>query len=253
MLFSLLAIDFPEDLAWRYLLKLTSFGPRYPGTQGHRLAKEYIIQELSRYTHPDTQVFFIDKIEFTNIYATFGKGKLKYVIGTHWDTVKDVGANNGASGVAVLLALADVLAKENLKEKIILVFFDGEDYGELINGSQEFVRRMKEKPEGVVIIDMVGDKNLEIYAEGFSLAFAREFTEEIFKLAEELGLPSFHREKKYTIKDDHLPFLRAGIPACLLIDFDYPYWKTPQDTPDKCSKESLGEVGKLLLELIRRN
>lgn len=251
-MFNLLAISFPQDLAWEYLIKLTSFGPRYPGEEGHRLAKEFIIDELSRYNSPDTQTFFIDGIEFTNIYITFGEGKLKYIIGTHWDTVKDIGANNGASGVAVLLALSRVLSGERLDKRVMLVFFDGEDYGDLINGSMEFIRRIKEKPEGVVIIDMIGDKDLDIYMEGFSLSFAREFTEKVFRLADELKLTSFHAKKKYTIKDDHLPFLRAGIPACLLIDFDYPYWKTQEDTPDKCSKESLGEVGKLLLELIRR-
>jgi Zn-dependent M28 family amino/carboxypeptidase len=154
------------------------------------------------------------------------------------------GANDGASGVAVLLELARVLPDDTVP--VWLVFFDAEDNGRIpgwdwILGSREFVRNNPLQPQAVVIVDMIGDADLNIYKERNSNP---ELTEEILSVAKSLGYENvFLPEYKFSMLDDHTPFLEAGIPAVDIIDFDYPYWHTVQDTPDKVSAESLQAVG----------
>jgi Zn-dependent M28 family amino/carboxypeptidase len=159
------------------------------------------------------------------------------------------GANDGASGVAVLLELSRVLSSR-LDKKIWLVFFDAEDNGNIqgqdwILGSREFVDKLEGKPDAVVIIDMIGDADLNIYWEKNS---DPNLSVEIWDAANEIGYSDvFIRQYKYTIIDDHIPFVRAGIAAVDIIDFDYPYWHTTEDTPDKVSPQSLEAVGTTLL------
>jgi Zn-dependent M28 family amino/carboxypeptidase len=157
------------------------------------------------------------------------------------------GANDGASGVSVLLELARSLPKETVP--IWLVFFDAEDNGRIegwdwILGSREFVKNNPVRPRAAIIVDMIGDADLNIYKERNS---DPELTDEIWEVARELGYESeFIPEYKHAMLDDHTPFLEAGIPAVDIIDFDYPYWHTIQDTPDKVSAESLRAVGETL-------
>lgn len=154
------------------------------------------------------------------------------------------GANDGASGVAVLLELARSLPEETVP--VWLVFFDAEDNwniegwdGEL--GSRTFVESLTTRPQAVVIVDMIGDADLNIYKERNSNS---EITEQIWSIAKSLGYESkFVPQYKYSMIDDHTPFLQAGLPAVDIIDFDYPYWHTIQDTPDKVSAQSLQIVG----------
>jgi Zn-dependent M28 family amino/carboxypeptidase len=130
-----------------------------------------------------------------------------------------------------------------------LVFFDAEDQGHFngwswILGSRAFVEELKYKPQAVVIVDMIGDADLNIYMEKNSDPTLRA---EIWATAAQLGYrKNFIPEEKYPMLDDHTPFLEAGIPAVDLIDFDYPYWHTTQDTPDKVSAQSLKVVGETL-------
>ena len=177
------------------------------------------------------------------------------------------GANDGASGVAVLLELARVLPgilEENLQQNQIyddssvqqvwLVFFDLEDNGDIpgydwILGSTEFVKSLEEHPSAAVIIDMIGDSNLKIYIEANSNEY---LSEEIWEHANKLGYgEQFIPQSKYSILDDHIPFLENGIDAVDIIDFDYAYWHTTQDTIDKVSPESLKIVGDTLLKWIQ--
>jgi Zn-dependent M28 family amino/carboxypeptidase len=157
------------------------------------------------------------------------------------------GANDGASGVAVLLELARALPENTVP--VWLVFFDAEDNGRIEGwdwtlGSPEFVRHYSVQPRAVVIVDMIGDADLNIYKEHNSNP---ELTDQIWETASNLGYGSrFIMEYKYSMQDDHQPFLQAGIPAVLIIDFDYPYWHTVGDTPDKVSAESLQAVGETL-------
>jgi Zn-dependent M28 family amino/carboxypeptidase len=157
------------------------------------------------------------------------------------------GANDGASGVAVLLGLARSLPENSVP--VWLVFFDAEDNGRIegwdwILGSREFVRTNPVQPRAAVIVDMIGDADLNIYKERNSNS---ALTDEIWEVAKGLGYESkFIPEYKHTMIDDHTPFLEAGIPAVDIIDFDYPYWHTVQDTTDKVSAESLQAVGETL-------
>ena len=160
-----------------------------------------------------------------------------------------LGANDGASGVAVLLELARVIPK-SFNGKIWLVYFDAEDNGNLpggewILGSRSFVESLEGKPDAVIVVDMIGDTDLNIFMERYS---DLELTNEIWEVASLLGYENqFIPQLKYQIIDDHLPFVQAGIPAVDIIDFDYPYWHTAGDTIDKVSPESLQIVGEVVL------
>jgi Zn-dependent M28 family amino/carboxypeptidase len=139
---------------------------------------------------------------------------------------------------------------ENVRRHVWLVFFDAEDNGNIagwdwILGSKAFVEQLDGKPDAAVIVDMVGDKDLNIYMEQNS---DLTLSAEIWSQAAQLGYSQqFIPSPKYRMLDDHTPFLNAGIPAVDIIDFDYPYWHTSADTPDKVSAESLQAVGDTLL------
>jgi Zn-dependent M28 family amino/carboxypeptidase len=182
------------------------------------------------------------------------------IIGAHYDTriFADFdennpeepvpGANDGASGVAVLIELARVLDTSSLSNPVWMVFFDAEDNGRIpgwdwILGSRYFVDHMEIEPDFVVIVDMVGDRDLQLYYERNS---DPEIRREIWDVAQTLGYSEFVAEEKYSILDDHTPFLQAGIPAVDIIDFDYPYFHTTEDLPDKVSADSLSVVGRTL-------
>jgi Zn-dependent M28 family amino/carboxypeptidase len=162
-------------------------------------------------------------------------------------TQAPLGANDGASGVAVLLELARSLPKETVP--LWLVFFDAEDNGRIegwdwVLGSRAFVEEIPVRPEAVVIVDMIGDSDLNIHLEQSSNPVIRA---EIWGTAEKLGYGGqFINQEKYNMLDDHTPFLEAGIPAVDIIDFDYPHYHTMQDTLDKVSAESLQAVGETL-------
>jgi Zn-dependent M28 family amino/carboxypeptidase len=169
------------------------------------------------------------------------------------------GANDGASGVAVLLEFARILPpyldqitkleKDSFRQ-VWLVFFDAEDNGRLegwdwILGSKAFVADLEMYPDAAVVVDMIGDADLNIYKERYSDTL---LINEIWEQAKQLGYSDyFIPTYKYNILDDHYPFLVKGIPAVDIIDFDYPYWHTTSDTIDKVSSHSLQIVGDTLL------
>jgi len=154
--------------------------------------------------------------------------------------------------VAVLLELSRVLPQET-DQQVWLLFIDAEDQGNLpsrewIEGSTAFVKDLVGRPSAVVIIDMIGDTDLNIFKEKNSNIF---LTNQIWQTAANLGYDNvFIDEFKYSIIDDHLPFIRQGIPAVDIIDFDYPYWHTLADTTDKVSSNSLEIVGRTLAQWI---
>jgi glutaminyl-peptide cyclotransferase len=263
----LLPTQFSGERALRDIEKQLAMGPRFPGTPGHdRIVKwmagelkmigwEVEVQETEQMGIPIRNV--IGKREKTGSTGPW------IILGAHYDTrmfadedpdpeKRDQpvpGANDGASGVAVLLELARVLPKD-LDGKVWLVFFDAEDNGRIpgwdwILGSRAFVQGLDSHPDGVVIVDMIGDADLQIYYERSS---DQEIIQSIWSRAGRLGYGQFIPEPKYHMIDDHTPFLEAGIRAAVLIDFDYPYWHTTQDTLDKVSAESLEAVGRTLEE-----
>lgn len=247
-----------------------AFGARTPGSPGHARTIEWIqaelkaagwrshIQSAEMMGHPIRNIVAYRKEEApevilaahydTRIYADHDPEPLK-------QTEPVPGANDGASGVAVLLELARSLPEAT--PPTWLVFFDAEDNGNIqgwdwILGSRAFVQELDQYPEAVVIVDMIGDADQTIYIETNS---DRALVDEIWTVAAELGYAErFIAQPKYSMLDDHTPFLQAGIPAVDIIDFDYPYYHTSADTPDKVSAKSLEAVGNTLKEwLIRRN
>jgi Zn-dependent M28 family amino/carboxypeptidase len=198
-----------------------------------------------------------------NVIAKRGSGAPWIILGAHYDTrllanndpnpalrgEPVLGANDGASGVAVLLELGRVLPAD-YAGTVWLVMFDVEDNGNIegwdwILGSRAFAESLSEHPDAVVIVDMIGDADLQIYLEANSDETLRA---EIWDQAAALGYGAiFINEEKHSMLDDHTPFLELGIPAVDIIDFDYPYWHTTQDMLDKVSAESLQAVGDTLL------
>lgn len=255
-------VMFDGQRAYADVQTQVAFGARLPGSEGHARVVEWIGQELVKAGwQVEVQESEALGHPVKNIVAKRSAEPPQIIIGAHYDsrmfadndpdaaqhTSFVPGANDGASGVAVLLELARSLPKETVP--VWLVFFDAEDNGRIegwdwILGSREFVKNNPVQPRAVVIVDMIGDADLNIYKERNSNP---DLTDEIWEVAKGLGHESkFIPEYKYSMLDDHTPFLEAGLPAVDIIDFDYPYWHTVQDTPDKVSAESLQAVGETL-------
>jgi Zn-dependent M28 family amino/carboxypeptidase len=219
-----------------------AFGPRIPGSEGHARLQAWLQQELEAagwQVDLQTSEAFGQTIE--NLVARRSAEPPQIILGAHYDTriyadndpdpaqrnQPVPGANDGASGVAVLLELARSLPENS--ESLWLVFFDAEDNGPIagwdwILGSREFVRINTVQPRAVIIVDMIGDADLNIYKERNSNP---DLMDEIWSVAAGLGYGAkFIPELKYSMLDDHTPFLEVGIPAVDIIDFDYPYWHT---------------------------
>ena len=259
--------DFNAARAYKDVLTQVNFGPRTPGSPAHDATVEYIQSELVKAGwEVEIQQGEMLGHPVRNIIARRGAGDEWFILGAHYDSrfVADKdpdqalsqlpvpGANDGASGVAVLLELARSLPEDSGKE-IWLVFFDTEDQGRIegwdwILGSRVFVQSLEGTPDAVVIVDMIGDANLNIHREKSS---DPGLTDQIWSVASELGYAEFFiNSGKYGILDDHTPFLEAGIKAIDIIDFDYEHYHTSQDTPDKVSESSLRIVGEVLLKWI---
>jgi glutaminyl-peptide cyclotransferase len=256
--------EFNGKQALDYAEELISFGNRTPGSIAISNTSVYIQEELSQFNwQVEFQDFTYKDTPLRNIIARKSQTTPDVIIGTHYDTrlysdqeenaamkaLPVPGANDGTSGTAVLMELARALRNEELN--IWLVFFDGEDQGHINDwdwsvGAEYFAANLQPSTVKVIIIDMVGDQDLTIYRETQS---DTTLADEIWKIAQASGFEgNFIDQEKYTMIDDHLPFIQREIPACLLIDFDYPYWHTQSDTIDKISKESLYAVGHVLIQ-----
>jgi len=271
--------NFNNVQAYQYLKKQCDIGFRYPGSKGHAECLDYLYNELKKYT--DTVVKqpfpFTDPrtgrlYQLHNIIASFGIQPHRILLCAHWDTrpVADkdpdsknrdkpiLGANDGASGVAVLLEIARIMKSSPPNIGVDIVLFDGEDSGaEGYNntwcyGSRYFAQHKPADylPQYGILLDMIGDRDLYIPVEGYSEQYVPDFVDKVWSKAESLDLTVFDRSSSYYMVDDHLELIKVGIPCVNIIDFNYPYWHTVEDTPDKCSSESLGIVGKLVLHLI---
>jgi Zn-dependent M28 family amino/carboxypeptidase len=239
-------------------------GARTMGSKAHEQAENYIVDQLQTYNWKvETQSAEVSGQPIKNIIAKRGEGMPWIVLGSHYDSrlladhdlnlgnslLPVPGANDGASSTAILLELARVIPSE-INKQIWLVFFDDEDNGNGSGsgwsiGSTYFVSQLQGKPDSVVVLDMVGDKDLNIYMEGNS---DREMNNEIWSAAKSLGYSQFIPTYKHKMLDDHTPFLNAGIRAVDVIDFDYPYYHTTNDTLDKVSADSLKAVGDTILK-----
>lgn len=275
-------LPFDSYRAFEILKKQCEFGPRPPDSEAHRKTRDYLFSELKKYAEQVSLQPYSSEVDtisdppkrkmlhMNNIIAEFGSNYSEtLLLAAHWDTRpcadKDpvinnqrqpiLGANDGASGVAVLLEIARILKATPPPRRIIIILFDGEDYGkttdQMFMGSRYFAKNMgKWKPDYGILLDMIGDKDLQIPIEQYSWVANREYADAIWRRAEKLGLAPFQRKLGVAVMDDHVPLIKAGIPMVNIIDFDYPHWHTLEDTVDKCSPKSLEVVGKLVVNII---
>ncbi len=256
--------------AYQYLVDQTDFGPRPPGSENLSLSRAMISETFEAAGWNVTfQNFTYKEVECVNIIVTWPSSPSPPVIlGAHYDTRPEatadpglanrskpvLGANDGASGVAVLMELADSLP-EIVRSTVEIVLFDAEDSGnidgwEWIQGATYYVSQLnstqRNSIQAMVLVDMVGDENLRLLRESSS---TNSLQNTIWSIAGQLGHnDTFLESYGESIIDDHRPFLDAGIPAVDLIQHaPFPwYWHTLEDTPDKCSVESLQTVGEVL-------
>jgi glutaminyl-peptide cyclotransferase len=277
------ASAFEGKRAYAWLTRQCEFGPRVPGTDPHDSCFAFLTARLREFAPVvQTDTFYYDspelrrQVRLMNVVARFRpKLEQRVLLGAHWDTrpwadqdplpakrhLPVLGANDGASGVAVLLELARLLGKRTPPEiGVDIAFFDGEDLGTQDNpggffrGSSRYVEQNADKrpPIFVIVLDMVGKRDLALHWEGNSRKLASNIVDLVWGQARSLDVKSFRSDVRHTVYDDHIPFLNAGVPAIDVIDFDYPEWHTTHDTPDRCSPESLEGVGKVLLTLVTK-
>jgi len=256
-------LQFDGEQALEHVAAQVAFGPRPTGSDALRLARAYILDYAS------SEGWLVEEQQFdwngtpaSNLIAKSGTdGEAFVIIGAHYDTrmVADqdganpgapvIGANDGGSGVGVLLELTRTLDTSELDYDVWLVFFDAEDNGRIegwdwILGSRYFAGQLQDSPEYVIIVDMIGDADQNVYYEQNS---DDALSQHLWGIAGELGYAdTIIPEDKYSMLDDHTPFLERGIVAVDMIDFDYPYWHTTEDTLDKVSAESLERIGRTL-------
>jgi Zn-dependent M28 family amino/carboxypeptidase len=253
--------QFNGQRAYQDVIAQVAFGPRVPDSPAHTQTIRYIQDALKKAGwQSQIQATTWQGFAVQNIIASRTNKTPQIILGAHYDsrmladqdpgpgrTQPVPGANDGASGVAVLLEMARTLPTDSLPTW--LVFFDAEDDGGIAGrdwllGSRAFVASLTFRPKAAIVVDMVGDADLNIYIERNSNP---ALVSEIWGQAARLGFArQFISTPKYSMEDDHTPFLKAGIPAVDIIDFDYPYWHTTADTPDKVSPKSLEIVGETL-------
>ena len=275
---------FDGKKAFSYLTAQTDFGPRNPGSSGHEKCLQYLQTEMQRYADKVTLQPFSSvgyegqELQLTNVISTFNpKATTRILLLAHWDTRPRadqdldpkkrnnpiLGANDAASGVAILMEIGRQLKAQSPSVGVDLLFDDGEDYGKhndnenYLLGARYFAKHLPPgyKPIYGILLDMVGDKQLELAKEKYSLQYAPDIVELVWSTARALGVYQFVDREQNWVTDDHLPLNEVGIKTIDLIDFDYPdetnkYWHTTEDTPDKCSAESLEAVGTVLLHVI---
>lgn len=299
--------EFNGSVAYEYLKHQTAFGPRVPGSKAHEECLAFLKTELEnsgasvRLQSFNLTGYEGQNLSFTNIIASFPERisgirqrrtvedsntpelKRRIVLCAHWDsrpradgeqieankTKSILGANDGASGVAVLLSLAKLFKNNPPPVGIDLVLFDGEDYGKegesfmYCLGAKYFASNMEPnyKPLFGILLDLVGDKNARFLKEGHSVKFAPDIVDLVWSSAAKLGVQQFVVQEQSEILDDHYSLNTVGgIRTIDIIDGELvgnhdqsperKYWHTLQDTPDKCSPKTLENVGKVLTYLI---
>jgi len=263
--------------ALEFTRRAVAFGPRPPGSAANHALQNYILTELRKDGCEIIEDAFTAKtpqgvIAMKNILARFpgkpsgsGVSRRAIAITGHFDTKffpgrKFVGASDGGSSTGLLLELARVLAHQQRIDDVYLAFLDGEEaFGEWSDtdslygsrhladrwGKDGTLRRLK----GLINVDMIGDKNLDIPQETNGSAALNKL---IWNTASDLGYKAFFISQQIAEEDDHIPFIRAGAPAVDLIDIDYPPWHTDTDTMDKLSAQSMEIVGTVVYEVIQR-
>lgn len=260
---------FDGQAALRHVERLVALGPRPSGSRALAQARRYIVDQfreagLAVREQPFTATTPDGPIPMVNLIAELpGRRPEIILIGGHYDTkffpnFRFVGANDGGSSTGLLLELARRLGRTRPTFTHWVVLFDGEEArrdwsrSDGIYGSRQLAGTLQKDGrlkllKAVVIVDMIGDRDLAIRREQLSTPW---LTELVWKSARRLGHGPHFLDELLAVEDDHLPFLRAGVPSALLIDFDFPSWHTPADTLDKVSPRSLQVVGEVLLDAL---
>ena len=260
--------QFDGAAALKHVERLVAIGPRVAGTSGGARAREYIVGELKRIAGVQVQVKAFDadtphgRVSMANVIAVLpGRRPDVVMVAGHYDTklfkqFQFVGANDGGSSTGLLLELARRLAVRPRDYTYWLVWFDGEEARgawtdrDSLYGSRRLatdLARDKRLPRALILVDMIGDRDLAIRREAHSALW---LTQIIWDAAARLGHGRHFLRDTIPVEDDHVPFLRVGVPSTLLIDFDFPPWHTAADTLDKLSADSLTVVGQTLLEAL---
>jgi len=261
--------EFSGEKAFAHVQRLVDFGPRPAGSNAVEKSRDYIEDQLRRSGWQVTRQAFSDdspqgKIQFVNLIARFSGEKKaaspSFLLCSHYDTkmfdaIRFVGANDGGSSTGLLLELARVIGQHpNLARKIELVFFDGEEafvrFSEAdgLYGSRYFAKQLQSRGakqfRAGILFDMVGDRSLDITLPADS---PPEMARDIFAAAEALKSRGYFTYLDRGMTDDHTPLNAIGIPMIDIIDFDFPWWHTADDTIDKISTQSLQIVGSVAL------
>lgn len=268
-----------------YLEQVCNLGPRISGTEGMTQQQLLIEQHFAQFpcqmtnqdfdvAHPETG----EPVRMRNMIVSWHPDAANRVLlACHYDTRPRpdkelnpfnrnkpfIGANDGGSGVALMMELAHHMTDLKPQYGVDFVFFDGEELvydsrDKYFHGSEYFSQQYIANPPPYqyvagVLVDMIGDKNLNIFMEGNSLRYAPEVTRSVWQVAHDLNEKAFIGRKKHSLSDDHLPLNQiAKIPTCDIIDFDYPYWHTRNDLPAACSGESIARVGRVVLSWFER-
>lgn len=275
---------FDEQRAFEYLVQIYNLGPRFSGSTGMTRQQKVIVDHFSALgadcgfqsfdaPHPLNGT----PVRLNNLIVSWHpESKERILLCCHYDTRpfpdedprnprgEFRGANDGASGVALLMELGNQIKGKSYPYGIDMVFFDAEEFvfkqsgtnylGKYFLGSEYFAKDYRDNPPDFryvwgILVDMIGDRSLQIYYEGNSLKYAPELTRSIWATAKQLNERAFVARERHFVNDDHIPLNEiAKIPTCDLIDFDYRHWHTLQDTPSNCSGKSLGTVGRVLLK-----
>lgn len=274
------AAAFDGKRAYDWVRRQVAFGPRAPGTVGHDSCFAFLVSALKQTTdlvETDTFHYHVPELDrdvrLMNVLARFRPAeRQRILLAAHWDTRlwadRDadstrrnqpiLGANDGGSGVAVLLTLAEQLRRRNPSIGVDIALFDGEDLGTEKNpngffrGAKRYLewKAAEPAPLFVVVVDMVGRKDAAFYWEGNSYERASNIVLLVWNKAKDLGIRQFRSGVKHSIADDHVPFLMADIPAIDIIDFDFPEWHTHRDNLSIIDPSTLEGVGRVLWDLV---
>lgn len=254
--------------AFAHVEKLVAIGQRQSGSPGIRLAQDYIRTQLKSFGCSVEEDHFesstpVGRIPMQNIVAKIpGASPNVVLLLTHYDTKRQpnfVGANDGGSSTGLMLEMARQLCGKKRNVSVWIAFLDGEEalvewsdldstYGSRQMAAKLAVANELKSVKAVILADMIGDRDLALKRESQSTTW---LTDMVWKTAKRLGYEKHFLSETQSIEDDHIPFLKRGVPAVDLIDYDYPPWHTPGDTLDKVSARSLGVVGHVILESVK--